>query len=136
MENIETIAEKFIEGFSRGEWAIDIPSLDIPSSPDLPSCLKGLAENGNKELFKKLIDSYVAYTEKINKGYMSQEHIRLGALNFIDFQCMRGDTARMTTIIPGQYKLNGAARKMFLDIYSGQLAEDMEYNPTYSIRLL
>lgn len=129
--NLETRAEKYIESHSNGESFFTVGK-NFPF--DFALCLKEVAESGNKELFRKLIDSYVSYSEKVNQKELDKELIKIEALDFIEFQCMVGDTGRMTIGIPGMYS-SGPTRKMFLDIYSGQLARDIGYTVTHSINL-
>ena len=132
LENLETLSEKFIEGFSNAQSLFSV-HMDFPFG--FAVCLRGIAESGNRDLFQRVVDSYVSYSEKVNQGNMNQEQIKLEALDFIEFQCKVGDTGRMTIGTPGAYKTDGPARTMFLDMYSGQLAMDKGYAVTNSIKI-
>lgn len=127
-ENLEVRAERYIQELSKDNYILGD---NFPFG--LALCLKEIAKSGNKGLFKRLVDSFVEYSERINQGVDAP--VKLEALDFIEFQCIVGDTGRMGLGIPIPYQMGGPARKMFLDIYHGQLARDKDYTPTHSIKL-
>ncbi|MBS3081028.1 hypothetical protein J4221_06130 [Candidatus Pacearchaeota archaeon] len=131
MENYKTLAEKFIEGFDNRMSFIQTQN-EFPF--EFPLCLREIASKSNQELFQRVVEGYVSYSQRVNRGRMESEKIKLEALDLIEFQCIIADTGRMTIGIPGFYNLNGITRQMFLDLYSGQLAENKGYKITHSIK--
>ncbi|MBS3071175.1 hypothetical protein J4407_02665 [Candidatus Pacearchaeota archaeon] len=128
MENkkLETIVEAVIVGFDKGKALTDgITNLNY---------MREISENGNKQLFQRLIESYLGYAKKINSD-ISSEEVRLEALDFVEFQCMVADTGKLAINLPLKYEMNGKTRKMFLDIYSGKLARDNNYIVKHSIKV-
>ncbi|MBS3093018.1 hypothetical protein J4456_00370 [Candidatus Pacearchaeota archaeon] len=132
--SIEECAENFVQAFEKGAWISDT---DVPFGFPfgLPTCLREIAQQKNKDLFQRVIDSYLNYSQKKNEGKIIQEHIEMESLSFIEFQCVVGDTGRMTIGIPGDYRYDGPARKMLLDLYTGRMPEDKGYTVKHDINV-
>ncbi|HLC58384.1 MAG TPA: hypothetical protein VJI68_00835 [Candidatus Nanoarchaeia archaeon] len=129
MDSLEIVAQNYIVEHGKGNSFMNETTLF-----GFPRCLFQLADSGNRNLFERLVDSYVAYSQKANPK-MRPEDVKLEALDFIEFQCMVADTGRMTIGIPGNYVRTGPTLEMFMKIYAGNLARDVGYIPDNSINL-
>ena len=100
----------------------------------IASRLRDLAEIGERETFRRLVDACIDYTTQANPTLDSEE-ARMETLSYIEHLCFSGDNGYMAV---GLYHLPGRMGKtqsLLLELYDGQMPHNRGYKVQHKIEI-
>jgi len=93
-----------------------------------------LAEIGERETFRQLVDACIDYTTRANQN-MTPEEVRMETLDYLEHLCFCGDRGYMTIGLGYPPAPMGKAHSLLLELYKGQMPHDKGYKVQHRTKI-